>query len=138
MNPAIIAAGIYLSARVLSFIAGELTESELKKQKEIDDEMDRIRSRYQETAPSGTEDEAIQHNDQVIAKKKDLCDYLRAEAEAREAEYASLHEEIKESKRKVISTLRAKDIVQTPLRRSSLELLFRQLSEAQEKCYSYR
>ena len=138
MNPVIIAAGIYLSARIISFIAGELTESELKKQKEIDDEMDRIRSRYQKTVPSGTEDEAIQHSDQVIAKKKDLCNYLRAEAEAREAEYASLHEEIKESKRKVISALRAKDVVQTPLRRSSLELLLRQLSEAQEKCYSYR
>ena len=138
MNPVIIAAGIYLSARIISFIAGELTESELKKQKEIDDEMDQIRSHYQETAPSGTENEAIQHSNQVIAKKKELCNYLRAEAEARETEYASLHEEIKESKRKVISALRAKDVVQTPLRRSSLELLLRQLSEAQEKCYSYR
>ena len=39
MNPVIIAAGIYLSARIISFIAGELTESELKKQKEIDDEI---------------------------------------------------------------------------------------------------
>lgn len=138
MNPVIIAAGIYLSARIISFIAGELTESELKKQKEIDDEMDRIRSRYQETAPSGTEDEAIQRSNQVIAKKKEFCNYLRSEAEAREAEYASLHEEIKESKRRVIAALRAKDVVQTPLRRSSLELLLRQLSEAQEKCYSYR
>lgn len=138
MNPVIIAAGIYLSARIISFIAGELTESELKKQKEIDDEMDRIRSHYQDTASSETMDEVIQHSDQVIAKKKELSDYLRTEAEAREAAYASLHEEIKESKRKVISALRAKDVVQTPLRRSSLELLLRQLSEAQEKCYSYR
>lgn len=138
MNPVIIAAGIYLSARIISFIAGELTESELKKQKEIDDEMDRIRSHYQDTASSETMDEVIQHSDQVIAKKKELSDYLRTEAKAREAAYASLHEEIKESKRKVISALRAKDVVQTPLRRSSLELLLRQLSEAQEKCYSYR
>ncbi len=138
MNPVIIAAGIYLSARVISFIAGELTESELKKQKEIDDEIDRIRSHYQETSPSGAEDDTIQQSDKVRAKKRDLCAYLRSEAETREAEYASLHEEIKESKRKVISALRARDVVQTPLRRSSLELLLRQLSEAQEKCYSYR
>ena len=138
MNPVIITAGIYLSARIISFIAGELTESELKKQKEIDDEMDRIRSRYQNTAPLGTEDEVIQQSNQIIAKKKELYNYLRTEAEAREAEYASLHEEIKESKRKVVSALRGKDVVQTPLRRSSLELLLRQLSEAQEKCYSYR
>ena len=102
MNPVIIAAGIYLSARIISFIAGELTESEVKKQKEIDDEMARIRFRYQETASSGTKDETIQNSNQVIAKKKDLCNYLRTEAETREAEYASLHEEIKESKRKAM------------------------------------
>ena len=72
MNPVIIAAGIYLSARIISFIAGELTESELKKQKEIDDEMDRIRSHYQETAPSGTEAEETQRSNQVIAKKKEF------------------------------------------------------------------
>lgn len=138
MNPVIIAAGIYLSARVISFIAGELTESERKKQEEIDNEIDLIRSHYQETAPSSTEDAAIQQSDQVRAKKRELCAYLRSAAEAREEEYASLHDEIKESKRKVVSALRAKDVVQTPLRRSSLELLLRQLSEAQEKCYSYR
>ena len=137
MNPVIIAAGVYLSARIVCFIAGELTEFELQKQKEMDDEMERIRSHYHETVPSGTDDEKIQHSDQVIAKKKDICSYLRTEAEARKAEYVSLLEEIKESKRKVISALRAKDVVQTPLRRSSLELLLRQLSEAQEKCYSY-
>ena len=138
MNPVLIAAGIYLSASIISFIAGELTESERKKQKEIDDEIERILAHYKETAPSGAEDQAIQLSNQVIAKKKDLCNYLKAEAQAREAEYALLHEEIKESKRKVISALRAKDVIQTPLRRNSLELLLRQLSEAQEKCYSYR
>lgn len=138
MNPVIVAAGIYLSAKIISFIAGELTESELNKQKDIDDEMDRIRSHYQETPPSGAEGEEIHRSKQVIAKKTDLCNYLRSEAKAREVEYASLYEEIRESKRNVINALWATDVVQTPLRRSSLELLLRQLSEAQEKCYSYR
>ena len=135
MNPVLIAAGIYLSARIISFIAGELTETELNKQQEIDSEIDRIRSRYQAAAPaSGTDDESIQLNETVQVRKRELCAYLKAEAQARETDYANLHEEIKESKRKVIAALRAKDVVQTPLRRSSLELLLRQLSEAQEKC----
>ena len=60
MNPIIIAAGLYLSARIVSFIAGELTESEISKQKEIGDAIDRIQSHYQETAPSGSDDEVIQ------------------------------------------------------------------------------
>ncbi|WP_051204732.1 DEAD/DEAH box helicase [Butyrivibrio sp. VCD2006] len=136
MNPVLIAAGIYLSARIVSFIAGELTESELNKQKEIDDEMDKIRSHYKESEAAST-NEAIKNNEIIIGKKRELCFYLRSQAEARKAEFTILHEEIKESKRNVISALRAKDVVQTPLRRSSLELLLRQLSEAQEKCYSY-
>ena len=137
MNPVIVAAGIYLSARIISFIAGELTETEVKKQKEIDDEIDQIRSRYQETKPSGTDDDLVQKSEKVVEKKKELCAYLRAEAEARKTDYARLHKEIKESKNEVISALKAKNVVHTPLRRSSLELLLRQLSEAQEKCYSY-
>lgn len=137
MNTLIIAAGIYLSARIISFIAGELTESELKKQKEIDDELERIRSHYQD-ADSSSCDDTICDSEGVLAKKREISDYLRDEAKAREDDYAHLHEEIKESKRMVISALRANDVVQTPLRKSSLELLLRQLSEAQEKCYSYR
>lgn len=137
MNPVIIAAGIYLSASIISFIAGELTEYERKKQKEIADEIEQIIARYNETAPSGVEDETIQRSYQVLTKKNELCNYLKTEAEKRETEYALLHNEIKESKRKVISALRAKNVVHTPLRRNSLELLLRQLSEAQEKCYSY-
>ena len=138
MNPLIIAAGIYLSARIISFIAGELTESELNKQKEIDNEIECIRSHYQETDLSSNDGDATCDSEGVLAKKREICDYLRAEAKAREDDYALLHEEIKESKRKVVSALRANDVVQTPLRKSSLELLLRQLSEAQEKCYSYR
>ena len=138
MNPVFIAAGIYLSASIISFIAGELTESERKKQKEINDEIEQIIARYKETAPSGTADEAIQRSSQVMTKKEELRNYLIARAIDREAENDSLYEEIRESKRKVRSALRSKDVIHTPLRRSSLELLFRQLSEIQEKCYSYR
>ncbi len=138
MNPIIIAAGIYLSAKIISFLAGELTESEVEKQKEIDNEIDRIRSQYQQETTSDIKEEVIQNSEIVASKRKELCAYLKNEAERREADYATLYEEIRESKRKVISALRAKDVIQTPLRRSSLELLLRQLSEAQEKCHSYR
>ena len=36
MNPVLVAAGVYLSAKIVSFISNELTEAELKKQKDID------------------------------------------------------------------------------------------------------
>ena len=138
MNPVIIAAGIYLSARIISFIAGELTESEVTKQKEIDEEIDRIRSRYKEAQPSGTQDQLVQKSSNIIEKKKELCAYLKTEAQAREADNNKLFEEIKEIKRKVRATLKSDTVIHTPLRKTSLELLFRQLSEAQEKCYAYR
>ena len=190
MNPIVIAAGVYLSARIISFIAGELTESEIRKQREIDDEIDRIRSRYQEKKSSGYENETTQEPGKLISgsetvqqhpltnepvnasqqecssqttaptiqpeladddyddallkskvveeKRRELCAFFKEEARARKADYDTLYKEIKESKRKVSSALKSKDVVQTPLRRSSLELLLRQLSEAQEKCFSYR
>ena len=94
MNLVAIAAGIYLSARIISFIAGELTESEVEKQKQIDQEMEQIRSRYQEAKPSDIEEENVQSSRKVIEKKKELCEYLKTEAEAREADYANLFEEI--------------------------------------------
>ena len=66
MNPVIIAAGIYLSTRIVSFIAGELTESELKKQKEIDDEISRIRTNCEETKQA----EDIDNPTKPILKKR--------------------------------------------------------------------
>ena len=46
MDAVLVAAGIYLSARIVSFISDELTEIELRKQEEIDKEIERIRMQY--------------------------------------------------------------------------------------------
>ena len=136
MNPIIIAAGIYLSSRIISYIAGELTESEREKQKKIDENIEKICSRYEEEPESDFEEEA-EKSERIIEKKRELCDYLRTEAKARKEENETLHKEIKDTKTKVRDALRADNVVNTPLRKSSLEMLLRQLSEAQEKCYSY-
>ena len=153
MNPVLIAAGIYLSARIISFIAGELTETEQEKQREIDAEIERIRATYHrnDDASGATLDgneseepavkgiiEVVKASDEVIERQKEIISLLKKEAALRKTDIESLYDEIRESKRKVISSLRSQDVVQTPLRRSSLELLLRQLSEAQEKCFAYK
>jgi len=137
MNSLLVAAGIYLSAKIISFIAGELTAAELEKQKAIDDRMEQMRIYYVNTASSVTHEE-IMHNPEIAEKRKSFCDFLNAEALSRDSYFEDLYNEIRESKRNAIAALKKKDIVQTPLRKNSLELLVRQLSEAQEKCFGYR
>ncbi len=137
MNPVVIAAGIYLSAKIISFIAGELTETDIQKQNEIDAEIEAIRERYQASEEAKTK-ENDQNSDALVKKKRAMCTLLKNEASSREAEIDLLYDDIRESKRRVIAALRAKNIIQTPLRRTSLELLFRQLSEAQEKAFAYK
>ena len=153
MNPVLIAAGIYLSARIISFLAGELTETEQEKQREIDAEIERIHAAYHrneatsEVSSDGNRSEeameeetidAVKASDEVIEKQKEIINLLKKEAGLRKEDIESLYDEIRETKRKVIASLRSQDVVQTPLRRSSLELLLRQLSEAQEKCFAYK
>ena len=136
MNPILIAAGIYLSSRVVSFLANELTEYEREKQKKIDENIEKISSRYEEETESDIEAVASK-SEKIVEKKKELCDYLRNEVKDRKEENETLYKEIKDSRNRVREALRADNVVNTPLRKSSLELLLRQLSEAQEKCYSY-
>ena len=138
MNAVIIFAGIYLSSRIIRYISGELTEAERQKQLELESQTEQILSQNNDTTPQNNEVESTQSSSRVSEKKRDFCNYLRAEAKTRAAEFASLHEEIKKSKREVISALRSKNVVHTPLRKHSLELLFRQLCEAQEKCFRYK
>lgn len=157
MNPVLIVAGIYLSSRVISFIAGELTEIEQEKQKQIDAEINRIQAAYHKSinttdVPLSGKDrdndeavteeteiiESILDSDEVNKKRKEIIDFLKKEAALRETDIKSLYDEIRESIRKVAASLNSRDVVQTPLRRSSLELLLRQLDEAKEKCFAYR
>lgn len=138
MNPVMIAAGIYLSAKIISFIAGELTEAEIQKQKEIDAEIAAIRERYHSAETEAKIKETVLNSDTILKKRRTMRLFLKSEAASRESDIDSLYDDIRESKRYVIATLRAKDVVQTPLRSNSLELLLRQLSEAQEKAFAYK
>ena len=138
MNTVLIAAGIYLSARIISFIAGELTESERKKQEEIDTAIEQIYAQYHDTDSHEKISDQNHIDEGVLDKKKEIIGFLKNEAMLRDAEFEILYNEIRESKRNVAAAMKSKEVVQTPLRRSSLELLFRQLSEAQEKCFGYR
>lgn len=137
MNAILISAGIYLSARIVSFIAGELTESDLKKQKEIDEEIERIYRRYNDADPLKNIDDLNRNSASIKEKTNELIGYLYFEAEKRESDFKDFMEDIKESKRKVWGTIKAQDVVHTSLRKNSLELLLRQLSESVEKCSSY-
>lgn len=138
MNPVVIAAGIYLSAKIISFIAGESTEADIQKQKEIDAEIEAIRERYYTAETEAEIKEAAWNSDAIVEKRRIMCSFLKSEAASRESDVDSLYDDIRESKRRVIATLRAEDVIQTPLRRTSLELLLRQLSEAQEKAFAYK
>lgn len=137
MNTFLIAAGVYLSTRIIAFIAGELTEAEIKKQAEIDAEIDKIIAECDNSALSDTEKEDAQKSVSVLERNSRIFEYLRNEAHDREENYSSLYDEIRESKKKVIDALKSRESIRTPLRKSSLELLVRQLSEAQERCYGY-
>lgn len=138
MDTILIAAGVYLSARIVSFIAGELTELELRKQREIDDRIERIRARAHS---SDLEEQAIEQaraSDEVLDRQMEITGYLVQEANERIKDAISLHKEIRGSIGQVQSALHSRGQISTPLRRASLELLLRQLYEAKEKSYAYR
>lgn len=138
MDAVLIAAGVYLSARIVSFIAGELTELELRKQREIDEEIERIRSK---SLSSELEEQAVARahaSDEVIVRRKEIASYLSNEARQRIADIDSLRHEIGKSIGQVQSAIRSRDQISTPLRKTSLELLLRQLYEAKEKSYAYK
>jgi len=137
MNPVVIAAGIYVSARVISFIAGELTAAELRKQQEINERINLIRAEFEQMSQTPL---SIEISDSQRAQEKidEMCAFLRNEAEIQKGNYESLCEELKETRKRARQAIDAKDVVNTPLRKSSLELLIRRLSESIEKCYSYK
>ena len=138
MNPVVIAAGIYLSTKIIKFIAGELTEEEIQKQKEIDAKIEAIQNSYNTPETEAEIKEAVRNSDVIIEKRRTICSLLKNEASSREADIESLCNDIRELKQRVVIALRARDVIQTPLRRSSLELLLRQLSEGQEKALAYK
>ena len=137
MNPVLIAAGIYISSRIVRFIADELSDSEIKKQKEINDEIDKIRNHH---FTSLTEEELINNvlsHEEIAKKRKEIEEYLKNQAELRIEEFKELRNDIDNSKQEVVSAIHSKEVVHTPLRKNSLELLLRQLCEAKEKCIGY-
>ena len=136
MYPLIIAAGVFVSANILSFIAGELTEAEVEKQKEIEKTAKHIREAY-ESETSLICDDLLDNSEKIAEKRTALYEFFNKEASLRKENRKDFLEEIKSTKETVIKTLRSKDVVFTPLRKNSLELLLRQLCEAQDKCREY-
>ncbi|MCQ2522038.1 MAG: AAA domain-containing protein [Lachnospiraceae bacterium] len=136
MNPVIIAAGVCLSAKVISFIAGELTEAEKQKQKEIAKEIERIQSLYCDDIDDEAVIDEIKKREKVAQKRNEIHLFLKSKAEEIKVDRENLIKEISDSKNKVVKALNETDY-STPLRRSSLELLTRQLDESKEKARAY-
>ena len=107
MITVLIASGIYLSARIISFIAGELTESERKKQEEIESATEQIYAQYHDADENIPDQNCIDEG--VIDKKREIINFLKSEAKLRYAEFETLYNDIRESKRNVADALKSKD-----------------------------
>jgi len=137
MNPLYIIAGIYLTARVISFLSDELREEEVQRHEEVlshldscSEEIIQYKKRQQEQANQKNREELFRLYKQRMA-------YLLEQLERRREEYGQLREEIMSAKKAALDALRSKDKIFTPLRRNSLNLLLRQLEEAGERCKGY-
>ena len=136
MNTLLILAGVYLSSKIVKFLAEELTETELERQQEIQSQLEKYREKPQAFDVS-TELDA----DQTLFGKKlneEKRKYLLSEASERKTERESFKKELIKTRKETLACLGGeKYAVHTPLRKSSLELLLRQLSKAIEQCDAY-
>ena len=138
MSPVVIVAGISLALDIWCFINGELTDKEKEKQKKIDNEIESIRECFYSPENQDKIDAIVNNRDLVQAKKKSIVDYLKKEAKERENDIGILLKEINDTIQSVKYTLHSEVGMQTNLRRSSLELLIKQLEEAKAKAFAYR
>ena len=149
MNPVLIVAGIYLSSRIISYIAGELTEEEIKEQEEIDAKIDELKKAAESFNPAEDESETagttaettaeiIDESEIVSDTIKQIIGDLVEKVDARINDRESFIKEVKTSRKQIATALRERNAIHTPIRKASLELLIRQLTEAINKCYAYK
>lgn len=137
MNPLYIVAGIYLTARVIGFLSDELREEEVQHQKEILSHLDSCNEEIIQYKKRQKEQADQKNREELFRLYRQRKTYLLEQLGRRREEYDGLRKEIMSSRNAVLEALRSKDKVFTPLRRNSLNLLFRQLEEAGERCRGY-
>lgn len=135
----VVIAGIYLAAKIVSYIAGEMTEDERQKQETIKKNFDSYNKeivRFKEAHMQNAEQQNASELTRIYYNRNQ---YLIQQLDERVAERKQFLEEIKETRTRVSAALDTKkgETVLTPLRRNSLNLLFRQLTEVSEKCFAY-
>lgn len=133
MNPLLVATGIFLSAKVLAFIADELTEEDRQKEHSINEQITRI-LKQPINNPSTSE---IVDDSRFAAKHKELLVFFKTQIEEQKREKKELIEEISQDRKKANDLINSREEYLTPLRKTSIELLIRQLSEAICKCHAY-
>lgn len=137
----IVVAGIYLTARVASFIFGELTTEEHKKQEEIQRRNQQFQARKSSAqARSQTiQDEARrdeqEYQESYIAQLQNWQIYLRGKVASRIADQGKLDDELRQTIGTVQNSIRSSTV--TLLRKNSLERLLNQLKEAKARCDGY-
>ena len=106
MNPLYIIAGIYLTARVISFLSDELREEEVQRHEEVlshldscSEEIIQYKKRQQEQANQKNREELFRLYKQRMA-------YLLEQLERRREEYGQLREEIMSAKKAALDALR--------------------------------
>lgn len=134
MNPLIVVAGVTLSAKVIGYVCGELSEKEEIERKKLEadgakykEEIDKLKKKRKKLSEEGLQ-EALTIQRQYIFK-------IDESIKERIQEYGELKEELQNNIKSIRSVL--KENLITPIRKSSLEKLVRQLYEAKEKCYAY-
>ncbi|MDO4325095.1 MAG: AAA domain-containing protein [bacterium] len=133
MNPILIAGGITITAKILSFIFNELTEQEKAKQEEILQNTQEYDSKIQKAKENDDADYAVECQRLIDEKYKYLC----GQAEERLSYEKKLAKDIKNHICNTNNLLKDNTIT-TALRRNSLYRLLNQLKEAKERCYGYQ
>lgn len=137
----LVVAGIYLTARVASFIFGELTEEERRKQDEIrqkNQQFQADKSSAQanlQAIQDATRREGQTYQMRYNAQLRDWQIYLRRAVASRIEEQDLLKQELGDTIKKVRTALKTSTV--TLMRRNSLERLLNQLQEAKARCDGY-
>lgn len=137
----LVVAGICLTTRVASFIFGELTEEEHKKQEEIQQRNQQFQaSKSSAQAKLQTIQDAARRDEQeyqagYTAQLQEWQTYLRVAVASRIEDQEQLDNELWQTIKNVQNTIRSSTV--TSLRKNSLERLLNQLKEAKARCDGY-
>lgn len=135
MNPILVATGIALSAKVISLICDELSEEEKRIQSELKQEKEKYIREYEKQLTKEKDNISKVLKKNRLEEQKKYINYLIQGVNSRIEERKSLRDDIKESIDIIKKSFKSDSL--TPLRKSSLERLLRQLSITNEKCFSY-